>query len=77
MAKSIKDIPKKKRGRPARGGRGEGVLVRLQPDRLAAIDAWIAEQDAPMTRSEAIRAMLDAVLVIVTNDPGAKKARTR
>ena len=80
MAKSIKDIPKKKRGRPARGGRGEGVLVRLQPDRLAAIDAWIAEQDAPMTRPEAIRAMLDAVLVIVMKDPGAKpakKARTR
>jgi hypothetical protein len=54
--------------------------VRLQPDRLAAIDAWIAEQDAPMTRPEAIRAMLEAVLVIVAKDPGekpAKKAKTR
>ena len=72
MAKSIRDIPKKKRGRPARG---EGVLVRLQPDRLAAIDGWIAEQDAPMTRPEAIRAMLDAVLVIVAKDPGEKPAK--
>jgi hypothetical protein len=76
MRKSIRDIPKKKRGRPASGGRGEGVLVRLQPDRLAAIDAWITRQTAPMTRPEAIRAMLDAVLVIVSNDPSEKpKAR--
>jgi hypothetical protein len=76
MRKSIRDIPKKKRGRPASGGRGEGILVRLQPDRLAAVDAWIARQTAPMTRPEAIRAMLDAVLVIVSNDPSEKpKAR--
>ena len=76
MRKSIRDIPKKKRGRPASGGRGEGILVRLQPDRLAAFDAWIASQTAPMTRPEAIRAMLDAVLVIVSNDPSEKpKAR--
>jgi hypothetical protein len=27
--------------------------VRLHPDRLAAIDAWIAKQDASMTRPEA------------------------
>jgi hypothetical protein len=65
---------------PPRRGRGKGVLARLQPDRLAAIDAWIAEQDAPMTRPQAIRAMLDAVLVIVAKAPSAKsakKARTR
>src|SRR3984957_8737713 len=76
MRKSIRDIPKKKRGRPASGGGGEGVLVRLQPARLAAVDAWIARQTAPMPRPEAIRAMLDAVLVIVSNDPSEKpKAR--
>ena len=49
-------------------------MVRLQPDRLAAVDAWIAKQHAPMTRPEAIRAMLDAVLVIVA-DPAEKKSR--
>src|SRR3984957_7473838 len=76
MRKSIRDIPKKKRGRPASGGRREGILVRLQPDRLSAVDEWIARQTAPMTRPEAIRAMLDAVLVIVSNDPSEKpKAR--
>jgi hypothetical protein len=49
-------------------------LVRLQPDRLAAVDAWIAKQDAAMTRPEAIRAMLDAALVIVAYR-GAKPAK--
>jgi hypothetical protein len=71
MAKPVRDTPKKKRGRPATGGRGEGILVRLQPDRFTAIDAWIAEQSTPMTRPEAIRAILDTVL-IVAKDPGEK-----
>jgi hypothetical protein len=47
---------------------------------LNMVDAWIAKQNAPMTRPEAIRAMLDAVLVIVAKDPGekpAKKAKLR
>ena len=68
-------ITKKRRG-PAPTGKGTLVGVRLQPDRLSAVDAWIARQTAPMTRPEAIRAMLDAVLVIVSNDPSEKpKAR--
>ena len=71
--KSISNIGKKRgRGRPATDA--TPVLVRLQPDRLAAIDAWIAKQDVPMTRPEAIRAMLDAVLVIAAN-PAEKKSR--
>jgi hypothetical protein len=70
-------ITKKRRG-PAPTGKGTPVGVRLQPDRLSAVDAWIARQAAPMTRPEAIRAMLDAVLVIVSNRPGEKpKARTQ
>jgi hypothetical protein len=64
-------ITKKRRG-PAPTGKGTLVGVRLQPDRLSAVDAWIANQAAPMTRPEAIRAMLDAVLVIVAKDPGEK-----
>jgi hypothetical protein len=68
-------ITKKRRG-PAPTGKGTLVGVRLQPDRLAAVDAWIARQNVPMTRPEAIRAMLDAVLVIVSNDPDEQpKAR--
>src|ERR1700721_3518176 len=68
-------ITKKRRG-PAPTGKGTLVGVRLQPDRLAAVDAWIAKQNATRTRPEAIRAMLDAVLVIVSNGPSEKpKAR--
>jgi hypothetical protein len=67
-------ITKKRRG-PAPTGKGTLVGVRLQPDRLSAVDAWIAKQDIPMTRPEAIRAMLDAVLVIVAKDSGEKQAR--
>jgi hypothetical protein len=73
MAKLNRAIPKRKRGRPATGGRGEGILVRLQPNRLTAIDAWIAEQSAPMTRPEGIRAILDTVLRIAAKDSGAKR----
>jgi hypothetical protein len=76
MAKSINDIPKKKPGRPATG-KGEGVLVRLQPSQLAALDGWIAKQDAPLTRPEAIRAMMETILHILAKDRGepTKKAK--
>jgi hypothetical protein len=71
-------ITKKRRG-PAPTGIGTLVGVRLQPDRLAALDAWIATQGNAMKRPEAIRAMLDAVLVIVAKPrgkkPGGKPAR--
>jgi hypothetical protein len=79
MAISINDIPKKKRGRPATG-KGEGVLVRLQPDQLNALDSWIAKQDASLTRPEAIRAMMETILHILSKDTGekpAKKAKIR
>ena len=80
MGKSIRDIPKKRRGRPSTGGRREGILVRLEPHRLAAIDAWIKTMDRPLTRPQAIRAMLDTMLHILSKDPGekpAKKAKSR
>ena len=41
-------------GRPA-SGKGTPILVRLQPDQLADIDAWIATRAHPMTRPEALR----------------------
>jgi hypothetical protein len=39
-------------------GPGTMVGVRLQPDQLAALDAWITRQEAPVTRPEAIRLIL-------------------
>ncbi len=54
-------ITRKRRG-PAPTGKGTLLGVRLQPDQLAAVDAWIAKQplDAkgkPISRPEAIRAL--------------------
>lgn len=37
---------------------GTMVGVRLQPDQLATLDAWIERQDPQPSRPEAIRALL-------------------
>lgn len=47
----------KKRG-PAPTGQGTQVQVRLQPDQLKDLDAWIAEQGKEQSRPEAIRDIL-------------------
>jgi len=55
MAKSSK----KARGRPATG-KGEPLLVRIQPAQLKALDAWVSHHPLPRpTRPEAIRRLLD------------------
>jgi hypothetical protein len=66
MAKStILIAVKRKRGRPAlyEGSNGKGapqIGLRLPPDDLAAVDAWIAKQKEPdLSRPEAIRRMVD------------------
>ena len=55
--------PPKKRGPPATG-KGEPILVRLQPAKLAALDAWIARQDTQLSRPEAIRRLLEQALAV-------------
>ncbi len=52
-------------------------MVRLQPSQLKALDGWIANQDALLTRPEAIRAMMETILHIPSKDPErpAKKAK--
>ena len=69
-------VPKKKRG-PAPTGKGTQVQVRLQPSHLVALDAWIAKQSTPVTRPEAIRAMMETILHILSKDTGEKPARSR
>ena len=64
MAKSIRDIPKKGRGRPPTGGRRDGVLVRLEPDQFDALDNWIAKQGEQLTRPEAIRRLVELGLKV-------------
>jgi hypothetical protein len=46
---------------------GEALIqVPLQPDLLAKLDAWIAAQPTPVSRPEAIRAIVAAGLQILT-----------
>ena len=55
--------PPKKRGPPATG-KGEPILVRLQPAQLAALDAWMGRQDAQLSRPEAIRRLVEQALAV-------------
>lgn len=51
-----------KRGRPATG-KGTPIQVRLSPDLLASLDAWIASLPEPRpTRPAAIRLFVEAGL---------------
>jgi hypothetical protein len=70
MAKSssVNTTPRWKRS----AATGTLVGVRLQADQLKAIDAWAARQEPPITRPEAIRGMIDAMLHILAKDPGEK-----
>jgi hypothetical protein len=50
---------KKKRGPPATG-KGEQIVVRMQPAPLSRLDAWIGRQPDPKpSRAEAIRRLLE------------------
>jgi hypothetical protein len=52
-------ISKKKRGPPATG-KGEPIVVRMQPPSLASLDAWISKQKPPFpSRPEAIRRLVE------------------
>jgi hypothetical protein len=55
-------IPRKKRGPPATG-KGEPVVVRMQPPQLKALDYWIAQQPQPFpSRPEAVRRLVEVAL---------------
>lgn len=57
MTKSIKQIPKK-RGRPATG-KNPAVVVRFPPAIIGTIDTWAAKAEPAVTRSEAIRRLVE------------------
>jgi hypothetical protein len=56
MKKSIKVMPKKRRGRPATG-KDPQVVLRMPASLIAAVEAWGAANDA--VRSEAIRRLVE------------------
>jgi hypothetical protein len=62
MGSSIGNIGKKRgRGRPPT--EATPVLVRVMPDQIERLDAWINKQGEPdLGRPEAIRRILDKVL---------------
>jgi Arc/MetJ-type ribon-helix-helix transcriptional regulator len=60
MAKTTRDITKKRKPRPP--ATGEPVLVRLQPGMAKAIDGWIKDQDDRPSRPEAIRRLVGEAL---------------
>ena len=57
MAKSIS--VNAKRGRPKTTGTGTVVGVRMLPDQLASLDAWIKHQPGELSRPEAVRRLLE------------------
>jgi hypothetical protein len=58
MDGSIGDIPNK-RGRKPSGGRKDGILVRMPPDQLRAVDEWAGQQDDNPSRPEAVRRLIE------------------
>jgi hypothetical protein len=58
--------------------KGTLMGVRL-PFHLKALDAWIAKQNPPVTRPEAIRGMIETILHILSKDTEkpAKKAKRK
>ena len=54
-------VPKKKRGPPPTG-QGIQIQVRIQPDKLAELDRWIAAQTDQPSRPEAIRRIVERTL---------------
>lgn len=66
MPSSTGDNTKRKRAAQT------GVLigVRLQPDQLVVLDEWIAKQSRPISRPEAIRALVNVGVDYLGKDPG-------
>jgi hypothetical protein len=67
---------KKKRG-PAPTGKGTLVGVRLQPPELALLDDWIAKQEIPPSRPEAIRYHFKRSLTAEADVPAPKRGRQK
>jgi hypothetical protein len=58
MKKSITVAPKKKRrGRPAKGGRDPHIAARMPPPLIAQVEAWATANDT--SRSDAFRRLVE------------------
>jgi hypothetical protein len=66
MKKSIKVVPKKRRGRPATG-KDPHIAARMPSALITDVEAWAAANDT--TRSEAIRRLVELGLTVRANKP--------
>jgi hypothetical protein len=57
----------------ALSGKGTLIGVRLHLPHLAKLDSWIAWQDEPLTRPEAIRRLLEMGLEQATKSHGQER----
>jgi hypothetical protein len=69
-------VPKKKRG-PAPTGKGIQIQVRIQPDKLAQLDRWIADQKDQLSRPEAIRRIVERTLAHFSRPKRISKKRAQ
>ena len=72
MKRSIKEIPKRKRGRPATG-RDPAVTARIPEASIAAIDKWANANSC--TRAEAIRQLVELGLTVKAESKPSTAAR--
>jgi hypothetical protein len=68
MPKSTPQAKKRGRGRPATGAKG--VYVKVPPEEMAALDAWIKRQTDRPSRPEALRRLAKIAL---TNSEKARQ----
>jgi hypothetical protein len=62
-------VSQKRRGPPATG-KGEPIVVRVQPPLMEALDGWIAKQAQPFpSRPEAMRRLVELALTIRPKRP--------
>jgi hypothetical protein len=64
MAKSNRDIPRKKPGPTSQGGRKPAQLVRMDDLLTGAIDKWRDKQEDEPSRPEAIRRLVELGLKV-------------
>jgi metal-responsive CopG/Arc/MetJ family transcriptional regulator len=69
-------VPKKKRGPPPTG-QGIQIQVRIQPDKLAKLDRWIAAQSDQPSRPEAIRRIVEHALARSSHPKAANNQKAQ
>ena len=67
-------VTTKKRTGPPQTGKGTLVGVRIQPDDLALLDAWIIDDGRGLTRPQAIRRLVEIALSSYTPRPGTRNS---